>query len=241
MKKTAKETLHPMILAIETATMCGSVALIARDHCLAEVSIDTATTHSRRLIQQVDQVMRKTETNWDGIDAVAVSLGPGSFTGLRIGLSTAKGLCLATELPLLGIPTLDGLARQITALPGTMILAVLDARKKEVYGAFYRSNKAGIPEKVGKYMVMSPAEMAAMIDEPTIRVGDGAVLYRKVFTEQAGASLVFTPSPTFFPRAATIGLIGSELFTSDDFVDPDTVVPFYVRPSEAELSIKSPD
>ena len=75
MKKTAKETPRPLILAIETATMCGSVALMAADHCLAEISIDTATTHSRRLIQQVDQVMNETATDWDGLEAIAVSLG----------------------------------------------------------------------------------------------------------------------------------------------------------------------
>jgi len=238
MKKTVKETPRPLILAIETATMCGSVALMSGDHCLAEISIDTATTHSRRLIQQVDQVMRETTMDWGHIDAVAVSLGPGSFTGLRIGLSTAKGLCLATGLPLLGVPTLDGLSRQITSPPGTMILAVLDARKKEVYGAFYQCNKAGVPERVGKYLVRKPAEMAAMIEEPTILVGDGSVLYSQVFAEQATAPLIFAPIQNFFPRAATIGLLGIELFASGDFVDPATVVPFYVRPSEAELAIK---
>ena len=238
MKKAAKETPRPIILAIETATMCGSVALMSGDHCLAEISIDTATTHSRRLIQQVDKVMRETAMDWDGIDAISVSLGPGSFTGLRIGLSTAKGLCLATDLPLLGVPTLDGLARQITAPPDTMILTVLDARKKEVYGAFYQCNEAGVPEKVGKYMVMKPAEMAAMIEEPTILVGDGSVLYREVFVEQSTGPVIFAPPQTFFPRAATIGLIGIELFAGSNFVEPATVVPFYVRPSEAELSIK---
>ena len=238
MKKINKEPTRPLILAIETATMCGSVALMSGDHCLAEISIDTATTHSRRLIQQVDQVMRETKMEWDGIDAVAISLGPGSFTGLRIGLSTAKGLCLAANLPLLGVPSLDGLARQITAQPGTMVLAVLDARKKEVYGAFYQCNKAGVPEKVKKYMVMKPAEMAALIEGPTILVGDGSVLYREVFVEQATAPPIFAPIQTFFPRASTIGLLGRELFANSDFVDPNTVVPFYVRPSEAELSIK---
>jgi len=239
MKKIEKQPPGPLILTIETATMCGSVALMSGDHCLAEISIDTATTHSRRLIQQVDQVMRETAMAWENLDAIAISLGPGSFTGLRIGLSTAKGLCLAADLPLLGIPTLDGLARQITAPQGAMVLAVLDARKKEVYGAFYRCNKAGVPERAGKYVVMKPAEMAVMIEEPTILVGDGSVLYREVFREQAAAPLIFAPIQTFFPRAATIGLLGAELFATGDFVDPATVIPFYVRPSEAELSIRN--
>ena len=194
MKKATRETSHPLILAIETATMCGSVALMSADRCLAEVSIDTATTHSRRLIQQIDRVMQETAMDWEGIDAIAISLGPGSFTGLRIGLSTAKGLCLAAGLPLLGVPTLDGLARQITSPPDTMVLAVLDARKKEVYGAFYKCNEKGIPEKIDKYMVMKPAELAMMIEEPTILIGDGALLYRDVFLEHAAVTPVFAPT-----------------------------------------------
>ncbi|MDF1578777.1 MAG: tRNA (adenosine(37)-N6)-threonylcarbamoyltransferase complex dimerization subunit type 1 TsaB [Desulfurivibrionaceae bacterium] len=237
MKKTATQPEPPLILAIETATMCGSVALISRDRCLAEYSVDTATTHSRRLIRQVDRVMQATGTDWQRLDGIAVSLGPGSFTGLRIGLSTAKGLAMAADRPLLGVPTLDGLARQIVAPPGSLVCALLDARKKEVYGAFYRCNREGIPIKTGKDLVLKPEKLAELIDEPVLLVGDGGPAYGDLFRNTLGGLAIFAPVRTFSPRAATIGLLGAEMFAANDFVDPADVVPIYVRPSEAELTI----
>ena len=238
MKKTKPELVPPLILAIETATMCGSVALLSGNRCLAENSVDTATTHSRRLIQQVDQVMQDTELEWGQIDGIAVSLGPGSFTGLRIGLSTAKGLAMAADRPMLGVSTLDGLAQQIIAPPGSLVCALLDARKKEVYASFFKCNNDGIPERTSEDMVMKPEKLATLIDQPTMLVGDGAVVYREVFREALGAAAIFAPPRSFFPRAATIGRLASEMFANHDFIDPASAVPIYVRPSEAELMFK---
>jgi tRNA threonylcarbamoyladenosine biosynthesis protein TsaB len=238
MKKNQPELVPPLILAIETATMCGSVALLSGNRCLAEHSVDTASTHSRRLIQQVAQVMRETESEWEELAGIAVSLGPGSFTGLRIGLGTAKGLAMAAARPLLGVPTLDGLARQLIAPPASRICALLDARKNEVYAAFYECNPAGIPARIGEYLVLKPAKLADLIETPTILIGDGTVVYRDLFRETLGETAILAPPRTFFPRAATIGLIGAEMYADQHFADPNTAVPIYVRPSEAELTIK---
>ncbi|MCK4837463.1 MAG: tRNA (adenosine(37)-N6)-threonylcarbamoyltransferase complex dimerization subunit type 1 TsaB [Desulfobulbaceae bacterium] len=238
MKKNKPELVPPLILAIETATMCGSVALLSGNRCLAEYSVDTATTHSRRLIQQIAQVMNETESNWEQLDGIAVSLGPGSFTGLRIGLSTAKGLAMAADRPLLGVPTLDGLAQQIIAPAGTKVCALLDARKKEVYAAFFKCNSAGKPEKTSVDLVMPPEKLATLIEQPTLLVGDGAIVYQEFFKEILGESIIFAPAHSFFPRAATIGLLATKMFANQDFLDPASAVPIYVRPSEAELMIK---
>lgn len=238
MKKSKPELVRPLILAIETATMCGSVALMSGTRCLAENSVDTATTHSRRLIQQVEQVMRETELDWEQLDGIAVSLGPGSFTGLRIGLSTAKGLAMATDRPLLGVPTLDGLAQQIIAPPGSLVCALLDARKNEVYASFFRCNSDGTPEKTGADLVIKPEKLAALIELPTLLVGDGAVVYREFFQKTLGKSAIFAPPHSFFPRAATIGRLALKMFTDHAFIDPASAVPIYVRPSEAEIMIK---
>ncbi len=238
MKKSKTELVRPLILAIETATMCGSVALLSGNRCLAENSVDTATTHSRRLIQQVEQVIQETELDWEKLDGIAVSLGPGSFTGLRIGLSTAKGLAMATNRPLLGVPTLDGLAQQIIAPPGSLVCALLDARKNEVYAAFYRCNRDGIPEKTSADLVMKPEKLAELIKQPTLLVGDGAVVYHEFFREALTESAIFAPPRSFFPRAATIGRLAADMFVNHAFIDPASAVPIYVRPSEAELMIK---
>lgn len=235
MKKNKPALQPPLILAIETATMCGSVALLSGNRCLAENSVDTATTHSRRLIQQVEQVMRDTETDWEQLDGIAVSLGPGSFTGLRIGLSTAKGLAMAADCPLLGVSTLDGLAQQIIAPPGSLVCTLLDARKKEIYAAFFKCNNAGIPERTSEDLVMKPEKLAELIEQPTILVGDGTVVYRDIFRAALNGSAIFASPRTFFPRAATVGCLASEMFANQDFIDPATSAPIYVRPSEAEL------
>lgn len=237
--KKIKVPQPPLILAIETATMCGSVALVSGEQCLAEDSIDSAITHSRRLIQQVDHIMKEAGLDWGQIDAIGVSLGPGSFTGLRIGLSTAKGLVMATGPPLIGVPTLDGLAAQTALPPGSQVCALLDARKKEVYAAFYEGNASGVPERTSEYLVMKPDKLAAIIDKPTTLIGDGAVVYRDIFAETLADKAIFTPLQVFFPRAAPIGLIASRMFAEKTFIDPAEAVPIYVRPSEAELTIKN--
>lgn len=239
MKKTTPEPVRPLLLAIETATMCGSVALLAGDRCLAENSVDTATTHSRRLIQQVAQVMRETGTEWEQLDGIAISLGPGSFTGLRIGLSTAKGLAMAADRPLLGVPTLDGLAHQIIAPPGSQVCALLDARKKEIYAAFYRCNANGVPEKTSVDLVMEPDKIVALINQPTILVGDGAIVYHDFLRETLGNAAIFTPPQAFFPKASTIGLLATKMFADNNFIDPADSVPIYVRPSEAEIMLNN--
>lgn len=240
MKKKTRELTGPLLLAIESATMCGSVAILSGDRCLVENSVATANTHSRRLIQQVDQVMRETELDWHQIDGIAVSLGPGSFTGLRIGLSIAKGLAMASGRPLLGVSTLDGLAKQIVAMPGCPVCALLDARKKEVYAAFYVGDADGIPTRTGPDMVITPSELAALIKTRTILVGDGASAYRNLLAETLGEKAIFTPVSSFFPRAATIGRLAAPMFADHDFIDPGDAVPIYVRPSDAELTIKQP-
>lgn len=230
-----KKLHKPVILAMETATIFGSIALVAGNKCLAEFSLQTGETHSRRLLAGVDWVLRETGLNWSMIDAVAVSLGPGSFTGLRIGLATAKGLAMAAGVKLIGIGTLDGLAAQLFALGRILICPVLDARKEEVYCGFYRCDEAGIPRLMGEWWVISPEALCERIVEPVVMLGDGVGGYNEIFKERL-AGLMMVPSPgLYFPRAATIGMLAVENWEQDIFLDPATAAPVYIRPSEAEL------
>ena len=103
----------PVILALDNSTMCGSVALVSQGLCLAEYSLSSTTTHSRRLLATIHRLMEETGLDWEGIDAFAVSAGPGSFTGLRIGLTTAKGLAMATGKPLIAVSSTTTLACQL--------------------------------------------------------------------------------------------------------------------------------
>lgn len=237
-EKDIKGLRKPLILAIETATMCGSVALVTADRCLAEFALQTGETHSRRLLAGVDFLLKETGIDWSAVDAVAVSIGPGSFTGLRIGLATAKGLVMATGTKLVGIGTLDGLATQLHNTGELLICPVLDARKKEVYSGFYKCDSQGVPRRQGDYLVLSPEALCERIAEPVVLLGDGAAVYGDLFREKLGDFLKTIPSNVYFPRAATIGLLALEKFRENEFLDPEGAEPLYIRPSEAELNLK---
>ena len=169
----------PLILSIDTASSCCSVALTRGSatggQVLASLSLNSSVTHSRRLLTAIDWLLVETETDWQAVAGLAVSLGPGSFTGLRIGMATVKGLATATRKPLLGVSTLDALAFNCTG--GKLICAVLDARKKEVYTCFYRSDLCGIPRRIGAIRVVTPQRLVAEIEQPVVFVGDAVMIY----------------------------------------------------------------
>ncbi|MCF6289763.1 MAG: tRNA (adenosine(37)-N6)-threonylcarbamoyltransferase complex dimerization subunit type 1 TsaB [Desulfobacterales bacterium] len=224
----------PLLLALETATMCGSVALVAADRCIGEYTLQTGRTHSKGLLPGIQWLLGQAGLDWDALAGIAVSIGPGSFTGLRIGLSTAKGLALALDRPLIGVATLDGLAAQF---PGVeqLVCPVLDARKKEVYAALYRgSGKEGC-ERVSDYLVLPPAELCARISGPVLLAGDGIAVHGDLFKELLAGRAIFVRPGQVFPRAATIGMLAIAKYRADDFLDPVLAAPVYVRAPEAEL------
>lgn len=225
----------PVILALETATMCGSVALVAENRCLAEFSLQTGVTHSRRLLAGIDWLLQETGIGRDTIDAVAVSLGPGSFTGLRIGLASAQGLTLALGIRLIGVGTLDGLAAQVAGAETSLVCPVLDARKKEVYCGLYRKSPEGVAQLRQDYMVLRPEDLCNAITEPVLLLGDGAAAYAGLFRERLAGLASILPAALYFPRAASIGMLALAKWQRKEFLDPAGVEPIYVRPSEAEL------
>ena len=232
--KSSSSVPASVILAIETATTCGSLALVAEDRCLGEYSLNSSATHSRSLLSGVHWLFAQCQISWEQISAIAVGLGPGSFTGLRIALSTAKGLCMASDKPLIGVPTLTGLASQFPyySLP---ICPVIDARKKEIYTALYRCNRQGVPEQTTKAMVIAPERLQEYITTPTLLVGDGLPLYGTMLKELLGDSALLAPPEVCFARGAAIGSAAWHLFRKSSFLDPATAVPLYVRSSDAEL------
>ncbi|MGW8194027.1 MAG: tRNA (adenosine(37)-N6)-threonylcarbamoyltransferase complex dimerization subunit type 1 TsaB [Desulforhopalus sp.] len=225
---------------MDTATVCSTVAITAGTRedgvVVASVCLTGKVTHSRRLIRAIDLLSREAAIDMQEIAGIAVSLGPGSFTGLRIGMATAKGLAAATGKPLFGVSTLDTLAGQCTE-SSRLICSVLDARKKEVYSAFYRCNAEGIAQRVGEMAVMGPDRLAAAIEEPVLMVGDGAAAYRDLFTRLLGKQVHFAPSHLHTPSAATLGMIAAEKFIADDSLDIAEAVPIYIRSSDAELNL----
>ncbi len=230
---------HPLILAMDTATPCSAIALTTGTRedgrVLASLSLTGNVTHSRRLLKAIDYLLQEAEVDWPEIDGIAASLGPGSFTGLRIGLATAKGLAAAAGKALVGISSLDSLATKCST--SRLICAVVDARKKEVYTAFYRCNGNGFAERTSDIRVVAPENLAAAITEPTVMIGDGVLVYGDLFKKILGKTVVFAPAMLHEPSASSLGLLAGERFITGDRLDVAEAVPLYIRSSDAELSL----
>lgn len=227
-----------LILALETSTGCGSVALTRGDglsgKVLGEYTLQPEITHSRRLLGSVQSLMESLQVSWSDLDGIAVSQGPGSFTGLRIGMAAAKGLAMAAGCPLIGVPTLDGLACQLTPSPWPIYL-VLDARKQQVYAAHYEFS-ALTCERQGAFEVLSARQLGDKIHTPTLIAGPGVVAC--VDHLQSNPHVHLLHAAVFHPRAATIGFCAAGMLTSGGFAAQENLVPLYVRASEAELNLQ---
>jgi tRNA threonylcarbamoyladenosine biosynthesis protein TsaB len=224
-----------LILALETATGCGSVSLTRDERLLAEVTHLPERVHSRRLLGTVSWLMEAAGVSWADLHGIGIDLGPGSFTGLRIGLAAAKGLALAADLPLLGVNSLDALTLACMGFDG-QLCPVLDARKQEVYTAFYEAAPSGLfPRRLCPARAIRPEELVRQIERPTLVAGPAVTIYGDLF--RANSHIRLLPAPLAHPRALYVGLRARQLYLDNTILDPALAVPEYVRQSEAEISL----
>jgi tRNA threonylcarbamoyladenosine biosynthesis protein TsaB len=214
------------LLAVETSTLAGGVALLEGERVRGEYLLDVSATHSERLMPAVDRLLA--DVGWAAADlqGLAVAVGPGSFTGLRMGLSAVKGLALALGVPIAAVPTLDAMAAALpfAALP---ICPVLDARKGEVYCSLYRWEEAGA-RREWDYLAVAPDVLASRLTEPVILLGDGSALVRSPHARTA-------PPHRRLPSPAAVAVLGLARLQAGQTVPAADLVPIYLRPSEAEL------
>jgi tRNA threonylcarbamoyladenosine biosynthesis protein TsaB len=223
------------ILGVDTSTSCGSLGIVDDDEVVAEYALFRDETHSTRLVPAIQALLKEARLGLDEIDGMAVSLGPGSFTGLRVGLSAVKGLALAAERPVVGVPTLDALAFN---LPFTSyaICPIVDARKGEVYTALYKDGEGGQVEQLTPYQVLSPLVLLETIPlQETIFLGNGVEVYGELIEERLGAKALFAPPHLRFLRGSTVAEMGLQRFKRGEQDDISSLVPIYVRPSDAEI------
>ena len=226
---------NPLILSLETAAGCGSVALtrggVQNGRLIAEAAVHAETSHSRQLLSSVEWVMQAAGVSWSDLDAVAVSIGPGSFTGLRIGLAAAKGIVFAAGKPLIAVLTLDAVALSCPLLD-CPLWCVMDARKQEVYAACYGADR----QQTSLAEAIRPELLAAKIRPPAVIAGPGLTTYHQLFAHLEGIRLI--PPALSSLSAAKIGLLAAERLAHGELADPALTVPLYVRPSEAEVNLK---
>ncbi|MEB2285157.1 MAG: tRNA (adenosine(37)-N6)-threonylcarbamoyltransferase complex dimerization subunit type 1 TsaB [Polyangiaceae bacterium UTPRO1] len=222
------------ILALDTATRRCAVALVRGDAVVAERYERAAANHAGLLPRLVAETLEEGGRLAAG-DAIAVAIGPGSFTGLRIGLGFAKGMAVAGGYRLVGVPTLDALA--LAAPVGeTRVCAVLDARKREVYAALYERDAEGLHRR-GIPCAIDAERLAVAVGAPCTFVGDGVDVYGDVFRRVLGAGATVLSPVTHPPGAAALArLAAARLRTEPRGDDLASLAPAYVRPPEAELS-----
>ncbi|MEN6486096.1 MAG: tRNA (adenosine(37)-N6)-threonylcarbamoyltransferase complex dimerization subunit type 1 TsaB [Syntrophobacteraceae bacterium] len=223
------------ILAVDTSTPSGSVAVLDGLRVPVEWSLQSARTHNRRLLGTVDDLLRELGWTLADMDVYAVTVGPGSFTGLRIGLTTMKTLAWSMGKPLVGVPSLDALAAplEFACLP---VCCLIDAAKREIYSAQFSPGGEGGLRRTGPYRVSEPERIVELVCEPTLFCGDGWLSYRDYFLERLGNLAVEPPAPFHLIRAGFVGELARRRFLAGESDDPMSCVPMYIRPSEAELN-----
>jgi tRNA threonylcarbamoyladenosine biosynthesis protein TsaB len=237
------------LLAIETTGNLGSFAVVEGEDALSTKSLastgrDIMGRHVEASVGMVREALALAGISPSDLDGVAVSLGPGSFTGLRVGLGIAKGICVGAGLPLVGVPTLDCLAWPLRD-GERLIVPLRDAKRGEVYCAVYRSAGMDLPlEKLTPYMSIPPEAVPAAVDGvrgsgaelPVTLLGDGLARYAESLRSVAGAE--YAPETCWDVKASVVGAIGAGLLAEGLTLDVDSAEPIYVRPSEAERKMR---
>ncbi len=220
------------ILTIDTSTTACSAALSDGEKISAEFVLDTDRTLSKQLINQIDSILRGSGLTVDDLDGFGVALGPGSFTGLRVGIATVKGLAVASDKPVVGFSSLAMLAMNLP-WSSYQVCPMLDARKNEVYAGLYQCESN--PVIMSPDCVTSPADFLDNIVETTVFLGSGAVRYRPMIESRLGNKAVFAPFYCNTPRASAGAALAFHAFLQGKSTVLDQLNPVYIRPSEAEI------
>lgn len=222
------------ILAIDTSSRYGVIALAENGEPLAELSLRSRETHSARLLPSIDHLLSLLGWTIDQIDAFGVVVGPGSFTGLRVGLATVKGLVWGTDKPVAAIGSLEVLASGLP-VSGKLLCPMLDAKKGRVYGGFFKNDG-------DELMVVRPAEDISVVDlvrnaqEDIVCVGDGARRYANEIRETMGRRATWAPIEFDIPRGHVLARLTQSALTMGAGAPVTELEPRYLRLSEAEMN-----
>ena len=225
--------MQPLLLAIETATRTTSVALLRGDALIAEACGAEGGSAAETLLPEIDRLLRENGVSVADLDAFAVSIGPGSFTGLRVGLATLKGLAFGSDrpvAPVAPVPTLTALA-WASSRRDLPVAALLDARRGEMYAAVYELGDDG-PRSRLEEGVYGPHELIPHLPPECVLVGEGAEVFGLEIRDRLGTGVVIAGGAA---SAAAVGRLGAWMLARGDGVAAADVVPHYVRRAEAEV------
>lgn len=221
------------ILGIDTTGQTASAALVEEDKLIAEFTLNYKLTHSQTIMPMIAEILERTETAKESIDCIACASGPGSFTGLRIGAATAKGLALGMGKPVVAVPTLDALAYNIFETD-KFICPIMDARRGQVYAAFYQWEEGKLI-RLSDYMaepIETIMEIAEDFEYEVIFLGDGVPVHREKLAENP--DFLFAPAYCNQQRAASVAALGMQLAAAGLAKPGDAFELIYLRKSQAE-------
>ena len=235
------------VLAIDSSGLTATVAVVEETQTIAEYTVNYKKTHSQTLLPMIDEMAKMVELDLSAIDAIAVAGGPGSFTGLRIGSATAKGLGLALGKPLIHVPTVDALAYSVYGC-GDLICPIMDARRQQVYTGIYtfsynagKKDDVNLVEPVFQVLKMQTAVSVEDLirrlnnyGRPVVFLGDGVPVYQEMLAEGLKVPYSFAPSYMNRQRAAVVGALGIRYFKTGRFETAMEHKPDYLRVSQAE-------
>lgn len=225
------------ILAIDASGLSGSVAYISDYKLVGEYYICHKLTHSQTIMPMIEHLRSMIGLDLEQVDAVAVTSGPGSFTGIRIGVATAKAMALALGVPIIGIPTLDVMANNMT-FTDKLICPIMDARRNQVYTSLYRW-KENTLQRVEEHLAISIDELLEKVaGEEVIFLGDGVDVMRSKITEQMGNKAHFAPSFLHMQRASVLAHLACQAYERGEMENADDFVPMYLRKSQAERELE---
>lgn len=224
-----------LIFGIDTCSMSSSAALINEEKMIAQFSINHKKTHSERIMPQIEAMLNAADISLDDVDAFAASCGPGSFTGIRIGVATAKALAQAKNKPCVAVSSIEALAESVITFDG-IISPILDARRNQVYNALFESDGKNIKRIKSDRALSLEALLNELsgVDKNIIFTGDGVLVFKEQILLSLRERAYFAPLPLVFNQAASVAALGLKKFKEGNFVTYDALVPEYVRLSQAE-------
>ena len=223
-----------LTLAFDTSSKTIAVALLHDDVILYDTIINVDLNHSEVLLPAIDQACLQTRIKISAMDLFACTIGPGSFTGLRIGISTLKGLMLATGKPAVGISSLAALALNV-GKSSKIICSAMDAGRGQVYTAFYRYNENDLLEQIGTDKAVDPREIIHNPEQEIIFVGDGAIKYAGIISNTKTKKINIASAAQQYIRASSVGILGRDKYNRNELLNAETFVPVYLRSADARV------
>ena len=229
-----------IILAVDSSTPVQGVAIVDEKKNKEENFLNTGLTHSEQLLPAINQTLKQAKITLANIEAFALTQGPGSFTGLRIGIATIKGLAQVSGKKIVAIPTLDALAYNLWGYEG-IICPILNARRNEVYTALYEMQAEEVV-RISDYQAVNPEELAEILlkkEKPVTFLGDGVLVYKDLFAEKLSSKACWAPLHNLMVRASSVGILALQKLAQGIFDDLFTLEPMYIRRSEAEVKLEA--